>query len=165
LVEFGEGAASAIDRYAIGQTYMGVDAKTSSGRETPDSDACWQGTLKRRTSVFDNKFSVYHDELDLTCFNLEVPKPDAQVDIGLALKEYRRDVENIHFVYSNNAVQSLEINWRILLNHRDWMRFFSVRHPNEAERCRATRSLHKLDASIERITEKARSCLQRRLRS
>jgi hypothetical protein len=114
--------------------------------------------------MFDNKFSVYNDVFDLTSFNLEVPEPDAQVDLILALKEFRRDVENIHFIYSNNAKQSLETNWRILLNHRDWMRFFALRHPNEAERCRATRSLHKLDASVERITAKARAVLERRMR-
>src|SRR5262245_56085047 len=93
---------------------------------------------------FDNKLSIYHDQLDLTCFNVDVPKPDAQVDLVLALKEFRRDVENIHFVYSNNAEQSLETNWRILLNHRDWMLFWSERHPNEAERARADRNLQGL---------------------
>jgi hypothetical protein len=113
--------------------------------------------------MFDNKFSVYNDQFDLTSFNVEVPKPDAQVDIDLALKEFRRDVENIHFIYSNNAVQSLETNWRVLLNHRDWMRFWTERHPNEGERVRATRDLLKLDASIERVAAKARACLQRRL--
>jgi hypothetical protein len=114
--------------------------------------------------MFDNKFSVYHDEFDLTSFNLEVPKPDdAQVDLRVAFKEFRRDIENIHFVYSNNAEQSLETNWKILLNHRDWMRFWASCHPIEAERSRAERRLHKLDASIDRITEKARGCLQRRM--
>jgi hypothetical protein len=114
--------------------------------------------------MFDNKYSVYHDELDLTSFNLEVPSPDdTQVDLRVAAKEFKRDVENIHFIYSNNAEQSLETNWKILLNHRDWMRFWSVCHPHEAERCRATRSLHKLDASIARVAEKARACLQRRM--
>jgi len=113
--------------------------------------------------VFDNKFSVYHDELDLTCFNLEVPKPDARVDIILALKEYRRDVENIHFVYSNNAELSIEANWKILLNHRDWALFWSERHPSEGERVRAGRELREFNASIRRIAEKAQACLQRRL--
>jgi len=114
--------------------------------------------------MFENKFSVYNDPLDWTSFNLEVPKPDAEVDLRVALKEYKRDVENIHFIYSNDAEQSLETNWRILLNHRDWTLFWSERHPYEGTRAQAARELREYDASIERIAAKARACLQRRLR-
>ena len=113
--------------------------------------------------MFDNKLSVYHDPLDLTSFNLEVPTPDAVVDICQALKEYNCDVQNIHFIYSNNAEQSLETNWRVLINHRDWALFWSQRHPYAAERAKADRELHVLERSIARIAAKARACLERRM--
>jgi hypothetical protein len=114
---------------------------------------------------FDNKFSVYNDPLDLTSFNVEVPKPDAHLDIDVALNEYRRDAANIDFIYSNNAELSVEANWKILLNLRDWAQFWSSRHPNVGERSRAARELRACNASIQRIAEKARACLERRLQA
>src|SRR5262245_5810161 len=98
---------------------------------------------------FNNKFSVYNDELDLTSFNLEVPKPGAQVDLQVALKEYRRDVENVQFIYSNNVEISIEA----------MALFWSERHPHEGERARADRELQYLNRSLRRVAEKARKCL------
>lgn len=114
--------------------------------------------------MFEHKYKVSdRDVLDLTSFNIEVPKPDALVDINLAHMEYRRDLENVAFIYRNDAEQSIETNWRVLLNHRDWALFWSERHPNAGERAREARELYRLNASIHRLAAKAKAKLVRRL--
>jgi hypothetical protein len=117
--------------------------------------------------MFDHKYKVSDRGAldDLTSFNIEVPKPDALVDIEVALKEYNLDLANITFIYRNDAEQSLETNWRVLLNHRDWSLFWSKRHPSEGQRSREARELYQLEKSIQRIAAKARSVLDRRLRA
>ena len=49
--------------------------------------------------MFDQKYKVSDRGAldDLTSFNIEVPKPDALVDIEVALKEYNLDLANITF--------------------------------------------------------------------
>ena len=113
---------------------------------------------------FGKKLSVYNDVLNLTCFNLEIPGPDARVDLNVASREYRLDIENVNFIYSRNVVQSLQTNWLVLLNHRAWSLFWSERHPHESQRVRAARQLCELDRSIARVAAKARACLERRMR-
>jgi hypothetical protein len=104
--------------------------------------------------TFNRKYKVFEEDvLDLSVINGEVPKPDAQVDIEVALKEY------------GAAQPSIEGNWRILLNHRDWSRFWSVRHPNAAVREQEKLERRACETSIQRIAAKARKCLQRRLRA
>ena len=117
--------------------------------------------------MFDHKYKVSDRGAldDLTSFNIEVPKPDALVDIEVALKEHNLDLANITFIYRNDAEQqSLETNLRVLLNHRDWSLFWSKRHPSEGQRAREARELYQLEKSIQRIAAKAREVLQRRLR-
>lgn len=116
--------------------------------------------------TFSNKYHVFKgDVLDWFVINAEVPKPDDQVDIDVALAEWKRDVRNANDVYLPWGAQpSIEGNWRILLNHRDWSRFWSIRHPNAAVRELEKLALHEFNESIERVTAKARAVLQRRLR-
>ena len=114
--------------------------------------------------MFENKFSVFHDPLNLTSFNVQVPKPDEKVDLDVALKEFRLDMLNIQYVYLDDPKLSLEANWKILLNCRAWTLFWSERHPSRAVREREKLSLAECNASIARLSVKARSCLQRRLR-
>jgi hypothetical protein len=116
--------------------------------------------------AFDQKYYVFKgDVLDLSVINAEVPTPDAQVDIEVALTEWKRDVRNVNDIYSMGARPSIEGNWRILLNHRDWSHFWSIRHPDAAVRELQKLTLRACDASIARVTAKARACLQRRLRT
>jgi hypothetical protein len=117
--------------------------------------------------TFNRKYKVFEEDvLDLSVINGEVPKPDAQVDIEVALKEYERDLKNVADIYAWGAAQpSIEGNWRILLNHRDWSRFWSVRHPNAAVREQEKLERRACETSIQRIAAKARKCLQRRLRA
>jgi hypothetical protein len=45
--------------------------------------------------TFNRKYKVFEEDvLDLSVINGEVPKPDAQVDIEVALKEYERDLNS-----------------------------------------------------------------------
>jgi hypothetical protein len=119
-----------------------------------------------RPFAFDQKYYVFkEDVLDLSVINAEVPPPDAQVDIDVALTEWKRDLINVRDIYSMGGQPSIEGNWRILLNHRDWSNFWSIRHSNAAVREQEKLALHEFNASIERIVAKARSCLERRLRA
>ena len=114
---------------------------------------------------FDQKYYVFEgDVLDLSVINAQVPAPNAQVDIDVALAEWKRDVRNVDSIYSWGAPPSIEGNWRILLNHRDWCLFWSIRHPNAAVRDIEKLMLRSFDASIARVAAKARACLQRRMR-
>jgi hypothetical protein len=113
---------------------------------------------------FDQKYYVFKDDiLDLSVINAQVPPPDAQVDIEVALVEWKRDLRNVHDIYLMGGRPNIEGNWKIILNRRDWSRFWSIRHPNAAVREQEKLVLYACDASIDRITEKARSCLQRRM--
>ena len=115
---------------------------------------------------FEHKYRVFErDVLDLSIINGEVPAPDAEVDLDVALAEWKRDVRNANDIYLIGAAQpSIEGNWRILLNHRDWCLFWSIRHPDAAVRELQKLALDELNASIERVAAKARACLARRLR-
>jgi hypothetical protein len=113
--------------------------------------------------TFDHKYKVFKgDVLDLSIINAEVPTPDAKVDIDLALTEWKRDRKNIDDIYLMGK-PSIEGNWRILLNGRAWCAFSSVRHPNPAVREQQKLELHEYEGSIQRVTAKAKLCLQRRL--
>src|SRR5262245_42021172 len=65
------------------------------------------------------------DALGLSSINAEVPTPDALVDLNVALAEWKLDLINVRDIYSWGARPSIEANWRILINHRDWCRFWS----------------------------------------
>jgi hypothetical protein len=113
--------------------------------------------------TFDNKYRVFErDVLDLSIINAAVPSPDAEVDIDVALTEWKRDRKNIDDIYLLGR-PSLEGNWRILLNGRAWCAFWSVRHPNPAVREEQKLELYEYEGSIRRVTAKARACLERRL--
>jgi hypothetical protein len=114
--------------------------------------------------TFDHKYRVFeHDVLDLSIINAVVPSPDADVDLDVALTEMKRDLINVRDTYLLGGRLSIESNWRIPLNHRDWSLFWSVRSPNPVVRVLEKQALNELNASIERITAKAKECLQRRL--
>ena len=113
--------------------------------------------------TFDQKYYVFEgDVLDLSVINAEVPTPDAQVDIDVALEEWKRDVRNVRDISLFGAQPSIEGNFRILLNHCDWCLFWASRFPNPAVRELQKLALHEFNASIERITAKAKECLLRR---
>jgi len=113
--------------------------------------------------TFSNKYYVFKgDILDLSVINGEVPKPDAQVDINVALAEWKQDLINVRDIYTWGARPSIEGNWRILLNHRRWCLFWSVRHPSAVVRELQKLALEECDASIQRVAAKARRVLQRR---
>jgi hypothetical protein len=116
--------------------------------------------------TFDNKYYVFEkDVLDLSVINASVPTPDAKVDIEVALTEWKSDLRNVRDIYLMNGQPSIEGNWKIILNRRDWALFWSERHPDAAVREREKLTLYACEASIERIIAKARACLQRRLRT
>jgi hypothetical protein len=118
----------------------------------------------KRPFTFDNKYYVFKgDVLDLSVINAEVPTPDALVDIEVALTEWKRDLINVRDTYSMGQ-PSIEGNFRILLNHRDWCLFWSIRHPNPAVRDWQGHALREFNGSIERVAAKARACLQRRMK-
>ena len=121
---------------------------------------------REKPFTFDTKYYVFEkDVLDLSVINAKIPTPDdAQVDIEVALSEWKSDLRNVHDIYLMNGRPSIEGNWKIILNRRDWAQFWSIRHPDAAVREREKLTLYACDASIERITAKARACLQRRLR-
>ena len=79
--------------------------------------------------TFNHKYRVFErDVLDLSIINAVVPTPDAQVDIDVALTEWKRDLRNVTDIYLLGGRPSIEGNWRILLNGRAWCLFWSVRH-------------------------------------
>jgi hypothetical protein len=116
--------------------------------------------------TFSNKYHIFEkDVLDWYVINAEVPKPNDHVDIDVALHEWKRDVRNANDSYlPGGALPNTEGNWRILLNHREWCRFWSIRHPSAAVRELQKQALHEFNESIERVKAKARAVLQRRLR-
>jgi hypothetical protein len=100
---------------------------------------------------FTHKYKVFEGDLFATAsINANVPQPDAQVDIKVALKEFRRDVRNVNDIYSRGATLSVEGNWRIILNHRDWAEFLSVRHPNPMVREQHKLARRAINAIIQR---------------
>lgn len=114
--------------------------------------------------AFNQKYYVFPgDVLDLSVINAVVPSPSAEVDIDEALKQYKIDLQNVDSIYSWGSDPNIEGHFRILLNMRDWSLFWSVRHPNEAVREIEKLELREFNASIERVTAKARKCLQRRM--
>src|SRR5262249_43427159 len=102
------------------------------------------------------------DVLGLSSINAEVPTPDALVDIEVALRELKSDLMNVAEIYSWGAEPSLEGNWRILLNHRAWEEFFSVRHPNPAVRERYKLELQVSNQIIQRLAARVERYLARR---
>lgn len=122
--------------------------------------------MSKEPFTFRNKYHVFPgDILDYYVINAEVPKPDDQVDIDEALDEWKRDVRNADDSYQPWGAQpNTEGNWRILLNHRAWCLFWSIRHPSAAVRELQKLLLQEFNESIERVTAKARAALQRRLR-
>jgi hypothetical protein len=120
----------------------------------------------RESFTFNRKYKLFEEDvLDLSVINGEVPKPDAQVDIEVAWREYERDLKNVADIYAWGAAQpSIEGNWRILLNHRDWSHFWSVRHPDAAVREQEKLELRECEASVQRIAGKPVSVCQRRMR-
>ena len=76
------------------------------------------------------KLSVFDDHLDLSCINPSVPKPDAQVLLQDAWREFKRDTVNIDRIYAMNPDLSVARHWQLFLNQWDWFRFWSERHPD-----------------------------------
>jgi hypothetical protein len=109
-----------------------------------------------------HKVSAFDDEYDFDCFNAEVPRPNAQVDLRVAWQEYERDVKNIDCIYAAKPRLSIAKNWQLFMNQWDWVRFWSVRHPDAEAREMYRRSLRKADAAADRIADKAEARLRER---
>ena len=106
------------------------------------------------------KVSVFDDPDDLNCINPEVPKPDAQIDLLVARREYASDVRNIAAIYRSGRGLSIAQNWRLFMNTWDWFRFWSVRHPNPQSRVKFAKALRELDAAARQITDNVNARLQ-----
>jgi hypothetical protein len=108
------------------------------------------------------KLSVFDDHLDLNCINPSVPKPDAQVLLQEAWREFKRDALNVNRIYAMNADLSLSKHWQLFLNQWDWFRFWSERHPDAEAREKFSQSLCEADAAAERLGAKAEYRLRQR---
>ena len=62
------------------------------------------------------KLSVFDDHLDLNCINPSVPKPDAQVLLQEAWREFKRDALNVDRIYAMNPDLSLARHWQLLVS-------------------------------------------------
>lgn len=107
------------------------------------------------------KVSICDDD-DFDRINSEVPKSDAQVDLRFAWREFVRDVESIDRIYAKNPDLPLPNHWQVFVNQWDWLRFWSVRHPNPEARAKFERVLREADEAAVPITEKAQAGLSKR---
>jgi hypothetical protein len=108
------------------------------------------------------KISVIGDEWDFDCIHAEVPKPDAQVDLLIALRECVRDMKAIAAIYAAHPDLSLLVNWKIYNRLLEWERFWAVRHLDPELRKASERRVLEIEAMQNGFSEKAKAILKRR---
>jgi hypothetical protein len=105
------------------------------------------------------KVCVFDDD-DFACISADVPKPDAQVDLRRAGQEWESDLATVAAIYDSGRELSVAQNWLLFLNGWDWLRFWSVRHPDA--KARAKFAAAEADEAAERNAEKANALLRKR---
>lgn len=99
------------------------------------------------------KVSVFDDPHDFHCINSHVPNPDAQVDLLVAWQEFEKDTANAAVIYASGRDLSVIQCWRLFLNSWDWVRFWSLRHPDSVAREKFAQTLLQYDESARRIAD------------
>ena len=103
------------------------------------------------------------EDIDFWWFNKEVPLPDANVDLLVALDEFKRDSDHIASLLTYDAAKlSIERLVAISTNRLSWFRFFAARHPNATERAIFAKLAAELEALTEQNRARAKAMLRRR---
>jgi hypothetical protein len=108
------------------------------------------------------RVSLFGREFDFDCIHAEVPKPDAQVDLLIALRECVRDMKAIAAIYAAHPDLSLLINWKIYSRLLEWERFWAVRHLDPKVRKSSERRVLEMEAMRNGFSEKAEALLRKR---
>jgi hypothetical protein len=111
--------------------------------------------------TFGPRVPVFDDD-DFLCINGEVPKPDAQVDLLAAWKEYVSDVRTAALIFEIDRDLSITQLMQLTKNASDWFRFWSVRHPNAQSRAKYAEGDKASTESMSRNADKAIALLRER---
>jgi hypothetical protein len=110
----------------------------------------------------ERKLSVLDDEFDFHCINAEVPKPDAQVDLAIAWKEFLRDLQSVAAIHASHPDLPFRASRLIFNNHFDWLRFWSARHPDAEAKAKFKRRLSAASETYKRLAAKSDAILRKR---
>jgi len=83
---------------------------------------------------------------------VNVPKPDAQVILVKALREYELDGRDMNAALDRGV--SADWAWRILNQAAKWHRLWAARHPNPEVRAKHAQSLADFEADLARVQAK-----------
>jgi hypothetical protein len=108
------------------------------------------------------RISVIGDEWDFDCIHAEIPKPDAQVDLRIALIEAERDQRAIAAILARHSDLPLGALWQIYNRLLEWERFWMVRHLDPEIRKSSERNVQEIKAMMKGFGEKAKAILRRR---
>jgi hypothetical protein len=97
---------------------------------------------------------------DLTTLVVNVPKPDAQIDLLLAWEEFRRDTESTSYALTRDP--SIGALLMIVGSGEAWSTFWAVRHPNPEVRAIHTVALVEIEALRQEIKVRAEAMTARR---
>jgi hypothetical protein len=106
--------------------------------------------------------SVIGDEWDFDFIHAEIPKPDAQVDLRIALIEAVRDQRAITAIFARHRDLSLEALWQIYNRLLEWERFWAVRNLDPEVREASKRNVLAIEAKMNGFREKAKAKLRQR---
>ena len=105
--------------------------------------------------------------LELSWFNVEIPEPNAQVDLLVAFEEFERDCQRWAWLIGDYvrkpSAEGVVLLRRISLAQLAWFRFFAVRHPRVAMREMFAADAENLAAEIADNAERAQRHLDRQL--
>ena len=110
----------------------------------------------------ERRISVTGDDFDFDCIHAEVPKPDAQVDLLVALKEAERDQRAIAAIFAQHRDLSLRALYQIYNRLLEWERFWAVRHLDPEIRKASKREVQEIEAMMNGFRGKAKAKLRRR---
>jgi hypothetical protein len=104
----------------------------------------------------ERKVSVTSEECDLDCIHAEIPKPNAKVDLRIALIEAMRDQRAIAAIFARHSNLSIAALFQIYNRLLEWERFSAVRDRNPEVRETSKRNVQEMEAKMNGFREKAK---------
>jgi len=109
--------------------------------------------------VFGQREAIFADA-DFYVVVANVPKPHAQVDLLVAWREYVNDLRSRSAIRASGRELSFMQRWRLFLNGYDWVRFWSVRHPEAQSRAAFAEALKQIDMTGRQVVDEANARLR-----
>jgi len=109
--------------------------------------------------VFGQREAIFADA-DFCVVVANVPEPHARVDLRAAWREYVNDLRSRSAIRASGRELSFIRRWRLFLNGYDWVRFWSVRHPEAQSRAAFAEALKQIDMTGRQVVEEANARLR-----